>query len=29
MASVELKNVTKVFENKVTAIDNVSLMIED
>ncbi len=29
MASVELKNITKVFDNKVTAINDVSLSIED
>ncbi|MBL7093671.1 sn-glycerol-3-phosphate ABC transporter ATP-binding protein UgpC [candidate division KSB1 bacterium] len=29
MASVELKNITKIFDNKVTAINNVSLTIED
>ena len=29
MASVELKNITKVFENKVTAINDVSLLIKD
>jgi multiple sugar transport system ATP-binding protein len=29
MASVELRNVTKVFDNKVTAVDNASLKIED
>ncbi|MBN2413090.1 sn-glycerol-3-phosphate ABC transporter ATP-binding protein UgpC [candidate division KSB1 bacterium] len=29
MASVEIKNVTKIFDKKVTAIDNVSLKIDD
>jgi multiple sugar transport system ATP-binding protein len=29
MASVELRNVTKVFDNKVTAVDNANLKIED